>query len=320
MSEATLTQQPRRPRRRFRFSLRTALALLLLAQIPLIYVAHLRACVVRERQALNYLIGSTGGKYWRDIAIVDEEGTFHPQKPSWGQKQMQRWGIEEYFYPVTTIGIQGREFDARLQQALADLPRLQIVGFLACTFTHETAFPTNGMTNLQAVGFQGSDIPLPLFESLSTHHKIRSFSLNDCQLPSPGLARIGELQNLRQLMLIDLAESCEDWTFLQKLPRLTGLQIERLPNATLDVAALPPSLLQLNVVATSFGPQSMAAVPRRLSLDSIVVRESDLSLEQFIGLVMHSPKLALACFTEMGLSDDDKLLIKRRFPRVRFQL
>ncbi|MFC1596696.1 leucine-rich repeat domain-containing protein [Planctomycetota bacterium] len=178
----------RRKRRRFQYSLRTLLVVMLLVSIGMSWLAVRRHRVRRQREAVE-AIKELGGR------VQSEEGT---QVPPWLRELL---GDDFFFLKVHTIDLNATPVTGARLEHLKGLKYLRMLDLNGTQVTDAGLEHLKGMTSLQELNLNGTQVTDAGLEHLKRLTSLKRLWLDNTQITDAGLKRLKGMTNLQGLTL-----------------------------------------------------------------------------------------------------------------------
>ena len=178
---------------RFRFTIRSLLAMVIVIAIPLSWLAAARQQAERQRAAIDAIAKLTADRVTIGVAEHTE--------PGWSVKLVKLLGLE-FFEDVLVVDMAGTNTtDAQLE-------RLKCLGHIHLLNLRETAITDAGLINLKGL------------------HQLGSLRLGKTKISDAGLVNLLGLSNLHELDLSQTAITDAGLAKLKGLQNLTKLHVE----------------------------------------------------------------------------------------------
>lgn len=298
-----------------KFSLRTLLIFVALAQFPLVFYVSIRSRVNRESEAVKAILGDLPGKADRGERLFINKNTSRwVAVPSLAQERAAALGVEPWLYGISALKADRRTFDADATARFADLRSVQCLRLRHSRFDDSAALPGASFPHLTFLDLRGSALSDPMMAAIGKSHALDMLLLPDCTLPDESLSHLRGLKALKVLWLCRAHIVQQDWSFLRGLNQLDGLTACDITGSAIPLRHLPPSL-------TGFGARGSALdfsgqLPTLPNLIGIDFSRTQVTPDDLLMLIPKCPKLDSVSIMQGDLDPEEIHSIKRTFPTL----
>lgn len=304
--------------RNWTFSLKALVVVVLLLQVPLIYYAYLRQRISNERRAMEQI--KTEIHDYRRAPFVyealNDRWIVNERDPAYNR--FLKWGIAEYFYPVTSIHVHRVQLSQDNFDALAMLPDIVELDLRKCEIDPEVVLPAEAGQSLKSVNLGEAIFGPKLLKSLSQCPQLQTLVLSECTLSQAHLKAVSQLRGIRNLVISESMLSEGGWDSLHSLKSLTRLSALGISDWPQVVSSLPPSI-RFAYFHHSTAPASSTVQPKKtLSLESVGLYSAEVSFEQLEALSRSAPNLQGVNLFGASIKPEEIARVSKLHPTVTY--